>query len=94
MANGGTRQPRQPRELRQNSVGSGFIVSADGYILTNAHVVDNADEVIVKLTDKREFKAKVVGADKRSDVALLKVEASNLPIVKIGDSSKLRDVDG
>lgn len=84
------RQPRQPRELRQNSVGSGFIVSADGYILTNAHVVDNADEVIVKLTDKREFKAKVVGADKRSDVALLKVEASNLPMVKIGDPSKLR----
>ena len=84
------RQPRQPREFRQNSLGSGFIISSDGYILTNAHVVDGADEVIVKLTDKREFKAKVVGADKRSDVALLKVEANNLPVVKIGDSTKLR----
>ncbi|MGQ7936575.1 DegQ family serine endoprotease [Paraburkholderia sp. D1E] len=67
------------------SLGSGFIVSSDGYILTNAHVVDGANVVTVKLTDKREFKAKVIGADKQSDVAVLKIDASNLPIVKIGD---------
>ncbi len=67
------------------SLGSGFIVSSDGYILTNAHVVDGANVVTVKLTDKREFRAKVVGADKQSDVAVLKIDAKNLPIVKIGD---------
>ena len=67
------------------SLGSGFIISPDGYILTNAHVVDGANVVTVKLTDKREFKAKVVGADKQSDVAVLKIDAKNLPIVKIGD---------
>ena len=67
------------------SLGSGFIVSNDGYILTNAHVVDGANVVTVKLTDKREFRAKVVGADKQSDVAVLKIDASNLPTVKIGD---------
>ncbi|SMG56916.1 DegQ family serine endoprotease [Paraburkholderia susongensis] len=67
------------------SLGSGFIISNDGYILTNAHVVDGANVVTVKLTDKREFKAKVVGADKQSDVAVLKIDASNLPTVKIGD---------
>ena len=66
-------------------LGSGFIVSSDGYILTNAHVVDGANVVTVKLTDKREFRAKVVGADKQSDVAVLKIDAKNLPIVKIGD---------
>jgi serine protease Do len=67
------------------SLGSGFIVSSDGYILTNAHVVDGANVVTVKLTDKREFKAKVVGADKQSDVAVLKIDAKDLPTVKIGD---------
>src|SRR6201996_8035529 len=67
------------------SLGSGFIVSNDGYILTNAHVVDGANVVTVKLTDKREFRAKVVGADKQSDVAVLKIDANNLPTVKIGD---------
>ena len=67
------------------SLGSGFIVSPDGYILTNAHVVDGANVVTVKLTDKREFRAKVVGADKQSDVAVLKIDAKNLPTVKIGD---------
>jgi serine protease Do len=67
------------------SLGSGFIISPDGYILTNAHVVDGANVVTVKLTDKREFKAKVVGADKQSDVAVLKIDAKNLPVVKIGD---------
>lgn len=66
-------------------LGSGFIVSNDGYILTNAHVVDGANVVTVKLTDKREYRAKVVGADKQSDVAVLKIEAKNLPTVKIGD---------
>ncbi|KNH07152.1 HtrA protease/chaperone protein [Candidatus Burkholderia brachyanthoides] len=66
-------------------LGSGFIVSNDGYILTNAHVVDGANVVTVKLTDKREFRAKVIGSDKQSDVAVLKIDAKNLPTVKIGD---------
>ena len=70
--------------------GSGFIVSPDGYILTNAHVVDHADEVWVRLTDRREFKAKVVGTDKTTDVALLKIDAKSLPTVKIGDSRRAK----
>nr|PZN01742.1 MAG: peptidase [Pseudomonadota bacterium] len=74
----------------RQSMGSGFIISSDGYILTNAHVVADASEVTVKLTDKREFKAKVIGSDMRTDVALLKVDATNLPVVKIGDPDKLR----
>lgn len=77
------------REFRSQSLGSGFIVSADGYILTNAHVIEDAEEVTVRLTDKREFKAKVVGTDRRSDIALLKISAKDLPVVNIGDSSKL-----
>lgn len=77
------------REYQTHSLGSGFIISRDGYIMSNAHVVANADEVIVRLTDKREFKAKVVGIDQRSDIALLKISAADLPVVKIGDSSKL-----
>ncbi|HXN15454.1 MAG TPA: DegQ family serine endoprotease [Usitatibacter sp.] len=81
----GNRGPLQPFGL-----GSGFIVSADGFIVTNAHVVENAEEIVVRLTDKRELKAKVIGADSRSDVAVIKVEATNLPTVKIGDTSKLR----
>ena len=81
---GGGDQGDQPSA----SLGSGFIVSSDGYILTNAHVVDGANVVTVKLTDKREFRAKVVGADKQSDVAVLKIDASNLPIVKIGDPNQ------
>lgn len=80
----------QPQERESHSLGSGFILSNDGYVLTNAHVVDGADEVKVKLTDKREFKAKIVGTDKRTDVALLKIDASGLPTVKIGDSSALK----
>lgn len=80
---------QMPREFRSQSLGSGFIISADGYILTNAHVIEDADEVTVRLTDQREFKAKVVGADKRSDIALLKISAKDLPVVSIGDSSKL-----
>ncbi|MBI3231120.1 MAG: DegQ family serine endoprotease [Burkholderiales bacterium] len=71
-------------------VGSGFIVSSDGYVLTNAHVVDGADEVYVKLTDKREFKAKIIGVDKRTDVAVVKIDGGNLPRITIGDSSKIR----
>jgi len=74
----------------QRGVGSGFIISDDGYVLTNAHVVEGADEVLVTLTDRREFKAKVLGADTRSDVALLKVDASKLPHLSIGDSDKIR----
>ncbi|MBN8884674.1 MAG: Do family serine endopeptidase [Rudaea sp.] len=72
------------------SHGSGFVISADGYILTNNHVVDGAEKVIVRLSDRRELDAKVVGTDKDSDVALLKVNASGLPAVNIGDSSKLK----
>ncbi|MDP3308487.1 DegQ family serine endoprotease [Methylotenera sp.] len=77
-------------DYKSQSLGSGFIISSDGYILTNAHVINEADEVIVKLSDKREFKAKIIGADKRTDVALVKIEASGLPKVTIGDSSKLK----
>ena len=91
--------PRSPRpdrnqpdadEDQPRGVGSGFILTADGFVMTNAHVVEGADEVIVTLTDKREFKAKIIGADKRSDVAVVKIEATNLPAVKLGDVSRLR----
>ncbi|WP_323122432.1 DegQ family serine endoprotease [Burkholderia alba] len=78
----------QPNDQPSTSLGSGFIVSPDGYILTNAHVIDGANVVTVKLTDKREYRAKVVGADKQSDVAVLKIDASGLPTVKIGDPSQ------
>jgi len=71
-------------------VGSGFIISADGFVMTNAHVVDGADEVYVTLTDKREYKAKIIGADKRTDVALVKIEGTNLPRLAMGDSNKIR----
>jgi serine protease Do len=70
--------------------GSGFIVSADGYILTNAHVVSDADEVTVRMTDRREYPAKVIGMDRRTDVAVLKIEGKNLPVVRMGDPSRLR----
>lgn len=83
-------RPQQEEELQPRGVGSGFILTADGFVMTNAHVVDGADEVIVTLTDKREFKAKIVGADKRTDVAVVKIEASGLPAVKVGDLSRLR----
>lgn len=76
--------PQAPRGI---SMGTGFLISADGYVLTNHHVVDNADEVTVKLSDSRQLKAKVVGSDAQSDVALLKVEASNLPALRLGNSS-------
>jgi len=80
----------RPRDFEQQSVGSGFILSSDGQILTNAHVVDEATEVLVKLQDKREFRAKVIGTDKRTDVALLKIDATGLPKVTIGDAQKLK----
>ncbi|MDO8437525.1 MAG: DegQ family serine endoprotease [Nitrosomonadaceae bacterium] len=79
-----------PREFESRSLGSGFIISTDGYILTNTHVIESADEITVKLTDKREFRAKVIGADRRTDVALLKIEAAGLPKVTQGDPSKLK----
>lgn len=83
-------QPAPQGSVPTHGLGSGFIVSADGIVLTNAHVVANADEVIVKLTDKREFKAKVAGVDKLSDVAVLKIDANDLPVVKIGDPQRSR----
>jgi len=82
--------PPGPRQFEQQSLGSGFVISGDGYILTNAHVVDGAEEITVRFTDKREYKAKVVGTDRRTDVALIKVEANGLPTVRFGDPSKLR----
>ncbi|WP_291992746.1 DegQ family serine endoprotease [Candidatus Accumulibacter sp. ACC003] len=82
--------PGAPREFESRSLGSGFIVSSDGYILTNAHVVDAADEIVVRLTDKRELKARVIGADKRTDVALIKIEATGLPTVRLGDPGVLK----
>ncbi|MDC8758279.1 DegQ family serine endoprotease [Janthinobacterium fluminis] len=81
--------PSGPRQFQAQSLGSGFIISPDGYILTNAHVVDNTDEVTVRLTNKREFKAKVIGADTRTDVALIKISAEGLPVVPIGDPARL-----
>lgn len=79
-----------PREFENKSLGSGFVINGDGYILTNAHVVDGADEVTVRLTDKREFKAKIIGTDKRTDVALLKIDANGLPVVKLGEPAQLK----
>ncbi|MBT9458385.1 MAG: DegQ family serine endoprotease [Burkholderiaceae bacterium] len=84
-------QPRNDEDLPQRrGVGSGFIISADGFVMTNAHVVDGADEVIVTMTDKREFKAKLIGADARTDVAVVKIEGTGLPLVKIGDANRLK----
>ena len=79
-----------PQDYKTQSLGSGFIISSDGYILTNAHVVDGADEVIVKLFDRREFKAKIIGSDRRTDVALVKIETTGLPKVTVGDPAKLK----
>ena len=77
-------------ERPATSLGSGFIISADGYVVTNNHVIDEAQEVIVRLSDRREFAAKLIGSDKRSDLALLKVEATDLPTVKLGSSNDLK----
>ncbi len=86
----GPQGPQGPRDFESQSLGSGFIISPDGYVLTNSHVVDSADEITVKLNDKREFKARVIGADRRTDVALIKIEASGLQAVTLGDPSSLR----
>ncbi|WP_404977564.1 DegQ family serine endoprotease [Aquincola sp. J276] len=83
----GTEEEPAPQ---QRGVGSGFILSNDGYVMTNAHVVEGADEVIVTLTDQREFKAKIIGADKRTDVAVVKIDGSGFPFVKVGDANRLR----
>jgi serine protease Do len=83
-------QPNPRGNQPPRGEGSGFIVTPDGYVLTNAHVVSDAEEVIVKTTDRREYTAKVVGVDESTDVAVLKIDAKNLPTVKIGDPSKLR----
>jgi serine protease Do len=86
--NGRGQQPMPDKQVY--ATGSGFIVASDGYILTNAHVVKDADEVMVKLNDKREFKAKVIGIDLRTDVAVLKINASNLPKVSIGNPDTIK----
>ena len=85
-------RPQQPQDEEQpRGVGSGFVLTADGYVMTNAHVVEGADEVLVTLTDKREFKAKIIGSDKRTDVAVVKIEASGLQPVKVlGDMNRLK----
>ncbi|NPC56195.1 DegQ family serine endoprotease [Caenimonas soli] len=80
----------QPEEEQPRGVGSGFILTTDGFVMTNAHVVEGADEVLVTLPDKREFKAKIVGFDKRTDVAVVKIEATGLPAVKVGDITRLK----
>lgn len=85
MGNGGTEVIPE-----QRGTGSGFIISSDGLIMTNAHVVDGADRIKVRLTDKREFDGKVLGVDKKTDIAIVKIDAKNLPAVKIGDSDKLK----
>lgn len=85
---GGSPEGRSPNAPR--SLGSGFIVSADGYVLTNNHVVEDADKIIVRLNDRRELEAQLVGADPRSDLAVLKIEAKNLPVVKLGKSDRLK----
>lgn len=82
--------PRGPQGGERRSAGSGFIISADGYVLTNNHVVGDADQVIVRLSDRRELEARVIGTDEQTDIALLKIEASGLPVVSIGDSGKLK----
>ncbi len=80
---------RQPRKFKQMGQGSGFIITTDGYIMTNNHVVGEADEIDVKLSDGRKFTAKVIGTDPKSDVAVIKIDAKNLPVIPLGDSEKL-----
>ena len=82
--------PREEEREGPRGVGSGFILTADGYVMTNAHVVEGAEEVIVTLADKREFKARTIGADKRTDVAVVKIDATGLPAVRVGDIRRLK----
>ncbi|HJW46111.1 MAG TPA: Do family serine endopeptidase, partial [Lysobacter sp.] len=82
--------PQMPDGPRGQAMGTGFLISNDGYVLTNHHVVEGADTVTVKLSDRREFKAKVVGSDQQSDVAVLKIDATNLPALRLGDSARLK----
>jgi serine protease Do len=89
-SNRGFRTPRQAPEQREKGLGSGVVMTQDGYILTNNHVVDGASNVTVTLADKREFKAKVIGTDPKSDIAVLKIDATNLPPITIADSSKVQ----
>jgi serine protease Do len=84
------RQQQQPKQRNQSGLGSGVIVEKDGYILTNNHVVKDADEIKVRLLDKREFKGKIIGTDQKTDLAVIKIEADNLPVIKLGDSDKLK----
>lgn len=81
---------QKPREHKQASLGSGVIVDKDGYILTNNHVIKDADEIKVKLSDKREFKGKVIGSDPKTDIAVIKIDSNHLPVLKWGDSDKLK----
>ena len=82
--------PNAPRQEVPRGVGSGFIISTDGYVMTNHHVVEGADEIYVTLTDKREFKGKLIGSDQRTDVALVKIDSNDLPSLKIGDPNRVR----
>ena len=90
FGNGGGGNFESPRAHREGGLGSGVVVSADGYILTNNHVVDSATDVKVTLPDRREFKAKVIGTDPKTDIAVLKIDASNLPVITVGNSAKLQ----
>ncbi len=83
-------QPGKSRKFKQSGLGSGVIVDKDGYILTNYHVIKDADEIKVKLSDKREFKGKVVGIDPKTDLAVIKIDSDHLPSIRIGDSDKLK----
>lgn len=80
----------QGRSEERQSLGSGFIISADGYVMTNAHVVQDADEILVRLNDRRELPAELIGSDTQTDVALLKIDANNLPVLDLGDSDALK----
>lgn len=86
---GDEREDGQPLQ-EQSSLGSGFIISQDGYIITNYHVVENADKIVVRLNDRREFDAEVIGTDERSDIAVLKIDEDDLPVLRLGDSSSLK----
>ena len=82
--------PNAPEQFERSASGSGFVISSDGHVVTNHHVVEGASEVVVRLSDRREYKAEVIGSDKSSDIALLKITAEKLSVVKLGDSKKLK----